>query len=272
VSWKRILIGSWSWKRPFYSLGTVYLSLALVSFSAGRFFIFHPPAQPYPKSDNFLTIPGDTQIAAYYLPPSSPEKPVILFSHGNAQNIGQLIPLMKDFTAQGYGALAYDYPGYGETPGSPSEESCYAAAQISYHHLTKTLGHHPQQIILCGQSVGTGPTAWLSTQVEHGGVVLISPFLSAFRTVTHIPLLPGDIFPNLKHVKKATTPLLVIHGEEDEVIPYAQGKRIFKESASPTKKFLSIPEAGHNDLFLKAWPKIFKEVAALSKQITPPSS
>jgi fermentation-respiration switch protein FrsA (DUF1100 family) len=74
--------------------------------------------------------------------------------------------------------------------------------------------------------------------------------MSAFRSVTRIPLFPGDRFPNHQHLAQVTSPLLVIHGEEDEVIPFSQGQSLFDLSPSPVKFFLPIPEVGHNDLFL----------------------
>ncbi len=258
MNWKKLIIGEWSWTRPFYSLGFIYFSLLLVAVFAGDRFIFHPPKTPYPEKEGFLTLPGDLQVAAYYRPSIKSNGPIILWSHGNAQNIGDLDDLMDDFIDRGYGTLAYDYPGYGKTPGSPSEQGCYDAALNAYEYLTQTLGYSPQQIILCGQSVGSGPSTWLATQREHRALVLISPFLSAFRTVTRIPLFPGDRFPNLKHIRSLTTPLLIIHGSEDEVVPFSQGERLFQESSAPKKSFLEIENAGHNNLFERGGDEIFE--------------
>ncbi len=234
--------------------------LVLVAVFAADLLIFHPPGTPYPDKSGFITIPGEPEIAAYYRPASAGE-PIILFSHGNAQNLSSLHEFMDEFSSRGFGAIAYDYPGYGETSGRPTEQSCYDAITAVYQHLTNTLGYHPNQVILCGQSIGTGPTCWLATQVEHRSVILFSPFLSAFRSVTRIPLFPQDRFPNLKRISDITTPLLVIHGEKDRVIPHAQGERIYQTSPSQNKAFLSLPSAGHNDLFWIANEEIFQAIS-----------
>jgi len=256
MNWRKILIGTWSWKRPFYSIGAIYLLLLCVALFAADKFIFQPPDYPYPKKEGFIKI-GDPEVSAYYLPPRG-DYPILLWSHGNAENLGTLHNLMDSFEIMGFGILAYDYPGYGETPGSPSEDGCYQAAQTAFAHLTDTLGHKPENIFLCGQSVGTGPTLWLASKHETRGIVLIAPFLSAFRTLTRIPLFPNDRFPNLSRIQEIKTPLLVIHGQNDKVIPHSQGKEIADSSPTSKKTFASIPDAGHNDLFEESASTIFE--------------
>lgn len=82
-------------------------------------------------------------------------------------------------------------------------------------------------------------------------MVLISPFLSAFRTVTGIPLLPCDRFPNTRFIRKIETPLLIIHGEDDDIIPFSHGQKLFDLSPSRDKTLLPVVDTGHNDLFLR---------------------
>ncbi|MDB4566080.1 outer membrane protein assembly factor BamA [Akkermansiaceae bacterium] len=140
--------------------------------------------------------------------------PTILWSHGNAQNLKSLKPALESFHIRGFGVISYDYPGYGESGGKPTEKGCYEAIEKTYRYLIEDQGVAPENIILVGQSVGSGPTCWLASQKNHHSIVLISPFLSAYQTVTHIPIFPGDRFPNYRHLKKVNSPLVVIHGVE----------------------------------------------------------
>lgn len=251
VDWKRLLVGKWSWKRPLYSLAFIYLTLALLAWFVADHLIFQPPGTPYADNRHGFSQLGEGEkaIAIFHLP-AGPEMPTLLWSHGNAQNLESLKPALEYFHVHGFGVISYDYPGYGESPGSPDEKGCYRAIEATYQHLTGSLGISPSDLVLVGQSVGTGPACWLAAKHDHAALVLISPFMSAFRSVTRIPLFPGDRFPNHSHLSRVTSPLLVIHGEEDEVIPFSQGQDLFDLSPAQRKTFLPIPGAGHNDLFL----------------------
>ncbi|MFT6863265.1 MAG: pimeloyl-ACP methyl ester carboxylesterase [Akkermansiaceae bacterium] len=252
MNWKRIAFGKWSWKRPFYTLASVYLLLAIfISFMADSM-IFQPPGTAYPENRAGFTKlgEGENEVAIFHLP-AGPGMPTLLWSHGNAQNLASVKSALESFHIQGFGVISYDYPGYGESGGTPNEEGCYQNIQKAYQYLTQEAMVDPSEIILVGHSVGTGPTCWLAAREKHEAVVLISPFLSAFRTVTWFPLFPGDRFPNYKTIKKIETPLLVIHGEEDKVIPFSNGKALFELSPSAEKTFLPVPHAGHNNLFIR---------------------
>jgi len=272
MNWKRVLIGKWSWWRPIQSITAIYLLLLVFVVSSADSLIFQPPETPYSTSWEHFTTIEDTQgtrIAAYYRP-AAEAMPTILWSHGNAENLATVKHAMDGLHELGYGVLAYDYPGYGESLApsqastSPSEQGCYRAIEASYQFLTKAKNIPAKKILLAGQSVGSGPTCWLAAKEPHAGVLLISPFLSAFRTVTRIALFPFDRFPNLHHIKKINTPLLIVHGENDRVIPFSDGKSLYNLSASSEKTFLPIPTAGHNDIFIKGAIPIFEAINHLT--------
>lgn len=204
------------------------------------------------------------KISIVWQAPRTNRHPVILFAHGNAEDIGAYQFLQAACIQRGWGFLAYDYPGYGISPGEPNEESVYATAEAAWHHLATELEIRPQNIILMGRSVGSGPTTYLAGRHECGGVVLISPFLSAFRTVTRIPLFPGDLFDNQMNLSGSQSPLLVFHGENDEVIPHRQGQKLWENSDSPDKSFVSLPRAGHNDIFARHLETILATLEAWS--------
>lgn len=253
-NWKKYLIGDWHWSRPFKSLAFIYVTLALIAFFFGAKFVFLPPAPGYDDSLPFLEKFGASDgndIASVWVEPKGDESPVFLFAHGNAEEIIDYEFLQAAFIQRGWGGLFYDYPGYGLSTGSPDEDSVYAAADAAWKHLTEAKAIAPSRIVLIGRSVGCGPTTYLASKHKVRGVVLFSPFLSAFRTVTRIPLFLGDFFNNQGQLEKSPSPLLIFHGAEDEIIPFAQGKQLFDESQATSKVFIPLPDTGHNDLFFR---------------------
>jgi abhydrolase domain-containing protein 17 len=271
MNWKRILIGKWSWKRPFVSLASIYLLLALIAaFFADRV-IFIPPPASY-KTDypglKFLKSTESESIAYIHMPAAA-GMPTLLYSHGNAEDLKVSEFLYEEFHAKGLGVFAYDYPGYGLSTGTPTEESTQRAIMSCWKHLTAS-GISPSSIIITGRSVGSGPSVWLASQVEPAGLILFSPFKSAFTTAFDLPfpLFPRDRFPNLKRIRTFERPLLVIHGEDDEVIPVSHGRALVEACPSGSKKFLGIPSARHNDLFNVGYDLIFPEVLTFTNHST----
>ncbi|MGE9268658.1 MAG: alpha/beta hydrolase, partial [Verrucomicrobiales bacterium] len=128
---RTILLGKWSWKRPLYSLASIYLLLAAFAYFFADLIIFQPPPPSYGEDLNQLRFIPDGRggrIALIYDPPS-PGQPTLLWSHGNAEDLGNIQPILNTLEDLGYGLLAYDYPGYGLSDGKPSEESVYRAAE-----------------------------------------------------------------------------------------------------------------------------------------------
>ena len=257
AKWKKWIIGEWNWKRPIKSLLFIYLSLLLVALAFSNHFIFQPPQAAYNISDpHFSSInrPNGDKVAIYHLP-AADGMPTLLWSHGNAEDIGYLQDRLKIFHSRGYGILAYDYPGYGLSDGKPNEQACYEACKAPYEHLTEKLNISSDQIIIYGQSVGSGPSVWLASHKKCRGLVLVSPFLSAFRTVTRIPLFPKDKFKNHKRITEVSAPLLVIHGDRDQVISQWHGRKLHSLHTED-KTFVNIEAAGHNDIYILAMEEI----------------
>lgn len=213
-------------------------------------FIFQPPPAGYSKVSPFIkTIetPDGNKIGVHYRVAKA-GMPTILWAHGNAEDLGYLTNRFDAFAQKGFGIYAYDYPGYGISEGKPTEPSCFTAAQAAWNDLTTQLHVSPTDILILGQSVGSGPATWLASQKQSAGLVLITPFVSTFRVVTRVPIFPADKFTNIKLIKKLKTPLLVIHGDQDEVIDQWHGKKLHAMHNGP-KQFLNIPGAGHNDIY-----------------------
>jgi alpha-beta hydrolase superfamily lysophospholipase len=270
VKWKHILIGKWSWKRPFISLASVYLLLALIAVFFADRLIFIPPPPSYTDEYSGLRFvkTEEGESIAYLHLPAAEGMPTLLYSHGNAEDLAHSEALYEEFHAGGLGVIAYDYPGYGLSTGTPDEASSQRAIMAVWKHLTAS-GIPPSSIIITGRSVGGGPSVWLASQTEPAGLILISPFKSAFTTAFDLPfpLFPRDRFPNLKRIRSFGRPLLVIHGEDDEVIPVSHGRKLVDACPTKDKKMVGIPYARHNDLFEVGNGLIFSEVRAFAERV-----
>lgn len=168
----------------------------------------------------------------------------ILFSHGNAVDLGLLLPFLRDLgRALKVNVMGYDYTGYGCSTGGggasgldegdlPSVGHCYSDITAVYKHLVNDLNIPPRSIILYGQSVGSGPTSYLGAQLtraELGGVVLHTPLFSGVRVLfPNWSYWPSwlDVFPNHLHVPEIEVPCLVLHGTADDVIDVSCGRKI----------------------------------------------
>ncbi len=270
MDWKRILIGKWSWKRPFISLASIYVMLLIIAVFFADWIIFLQPPSSYEASEpglDFVQTPEAESIAFIHFPAAT-GMPTLLYSHGNEEDIADSSPLYEELHSSGLGIIAYDYPGYGLSTGSPHEDSCQRAALAIWRHLIES-GVEPSSIVITGRSVGSGPAVWLASQVKPAGLILISPFKSAFTTAFDLPfpIFPRDRFPNLKRIRSLNRPLLVIHGEEDEVIAVSHGKELFAQSTSKDKSLKIVPNAGHNDLFEIASDEIPGLIEAFAKRV-----
>ncbi len=227
--------------------GGFYLFLNLFALLVAEKIIFAPQASSYADGGDSLKITSGNgkKITAVFLEHPQSEY-TILFSHGNAEDLGNVVPFMQQFHELGYSVLMYDYRGYGTSEGSPSVRKTYQDIDAAYRWLVEEKKINPKTIIVQGRSVGGGPSAWLAAHREVGGLVLESTFVSAFRVKTVVPLLPWDMFNNLRHVKKTTCPVLVMHGRNDEILPFWHGEKLY-EAAPGKKTHLWIDDAGHND-------------------------
>jgi abhydrolase domain-containing protein 17 len=268
MNWKRIVLGRWSWWRPLQSLVMIYLLLVLVAVFLADGIIFIPPSPSYAADSPeivWLSTSKGESIALLHLE-AAPGQPTLLYSHGNAEDLGDSDPLYRAWHAEGLGVAAYDYPGYGHSTGRPTEASCQRAIQAVWDHLTGS-GVAASSIVLVGRSIGSGPSTWLASRENPAGLVLISPPTSAFAVRIPVPILPRDRFPNLKLIRRIDTPLLVIHGGRDAIIPPAHGRRLYEASPAGDKTHRLIPEAGHNDLFAVAGDEIIGLVAGFSRRV-----
>lgn len=248
-----------------------YGLLTLVLYFVSDFIMFPSPKASY--QDNALNFPPviklNTQdgkkISAIYL--KNPKaKQTILFSHGNGEDLGSILFLLEVLQRIGFSVFAYDYHGYGSSEGSPSEHTTYLDIKAAYVYLTQTLAIPPQDIILYGRSIGTGPTLELAQQAAVGGIILESPMVSTFRVITILPLFPIDKFRNNQKIAKVRAPILFIHGTEDKTIPIWHGKYLYNLANSP-KRFYPVEGAGHNDVMAVGGDRYLQAILSFATSI-----
>ena len=256
-------------------LGAVYLLLGALAWWYADRIIFQPHPGGYTVGSGISLVPvaKDDSIAVLWLP-NPRARYTILYSHGNAEDLGDLRDFLADMRDAGFSVLAYDYRGYGlSSRRRPSERRAYEDVDAAYRHLTATLGVAPDRVILHGRSLGGGIASHLAASERTAGLILESTFVSAFRVAVPRPLFPFDRFATASRLDRVRVPVLVIHGDRDEVIPYWHGPALLA-AASPPRTHFWVRGAGHNDLALVAGPRYWQALRdfAASLDSTPPSS
>jgi len=230
-------------------LAGAYGVLVLIGCCTPNALIFYPPADAYRVDSHTTLIPTDDgeKIAVTFFAPPDTNAFTLLFSHGNAENLGQMRPILERFNVMGYGVCAYDYRGYGLSTGKPSEKACYADVQTVYSYLTKEKGIAPGSIVSYGRSLGGAMAVLIASEKPVGGLVLESAFVSAFRVVSRVPLLPFDLFTNNDKIQQVSCPVYIMHGTADELIAVWHGKKLYELAPDPKRAYW-VEGAGHNDL------------------------
>ena len=152
----------------------------------------------------------------------------------------------------GVSVIGVSYRGYGKSEGEPSEEGVYLDGKAIFQYAVEQMGFSMENIIIFGRSIGTTVAINIAQNKNIAGVILVTPFTSGKDQAEAgglgaISSLAGDSFDNISKVGNIESPLLVIHGTSDRIIPYSMGKEIF-EHARVAKKFVTIKGANHNNL------------------------
>jgi pimeloyl-ACP methyl ester carboxylesterase len=184
------------------------------------------------------------------------DAPTIVHFHGNGEELADMTDFVAVFRARGFGVLAVEYPGYGlSKPGDPNESAIYEDAEVALRHLIENEGVASANVVLSGQSLGTGVAVEMASRGYGARLVLLSPYTSIVDVANgYFPILPNsllvrDVFDNEKKAPSIGKPVLVAHGTDDEVIPFALGRRL--AGLFPNARFLPLESGRHNDLFLR---------------------
>ena len=211
-----------------------------------------------------MTTSEGAKITVVYLE-ASDSKQLLLYSHGNGEDLGMIQGILENFQERGISVLAYDYPGYGTSSHKPTESGVYAAADAVYKFAIETLHFAPEQIVLYGYSLGSGPSCWLAEHYPVNRLILDSAFTSAFRVMTRIKLLPNDKFDNLSRFKNISCPVLLIHGTKDRIVPIWHARKNWKVLHGEKQK-LWVEGAGHTNISEVAGPVYWNTVLSFIKQ------
>eukprot|EP00249_Psilotum_nudum_P012642 c23896_g1_i1 orf=307-1221(+) len=193
---------------------------------------------------------GQDIVALFVRNPSA--RLTLLYSHGNATDLGQMYDLFVELSIHlRVNLMGYDYAGYGQSTGKPSEYNTYADIEAAYECLERDYGLKQEDIILYGQSVGSGPTLDLATRLPNlRAVVLHSPILSGLRVMYPVKRTYWfDIYKNIDKIGQVNCPVLIMHGTSDEVVDCSHGKHLWdlcKEKYEP----LWLKGGGHCNLEL----------------------
>ncbi len=190
-------------------------------------------------------------VQFYPTPDSVPAKGVVLYFHGNRENISWYARNAPRFTSRGYEVWMIDYPGYGKSTGEFTEQRLYDWALLEYKLARKK--YEPGQIILYGKSMGTGIAAQLASVRDCRRLLLEAPYYSFPSIIgAYMPIFPVDKMirfkiPTWQYLQKVTAPITIFHGTSDGVIRYRCSERL-KPFLKPADEFITIDGGSHNDL------------------------
>lgn len=223
-----------------------------------------PQAAGVGYEDVFIKTQDGQTLHSWFIPQLDSSS-VVLFFHGNGGNLSHRIEKVLFFHRLGYSVLIADYRGYGRSTGHPAERGLYADALACYEYLTKTKGFLPVHIVLYGESLGSAVAIDLAAVRQVRALILEGAFTSVADMAKKIyPFLPAfmlnERYDSLSKIKRIVIPKLFIHSLNDEIVPYAFGRRLFEAAPAP-KDFLEI-RGGHNEGFFFHLDAITAKVSA----------
>lgn len=232
------------------------------------------PAAPLPLEDVYIPFSGDAKAHGWLFrkPSATDSTPVLLLFHGNGENLGAMrfSGILADFQELSVSFLALDYPGYGRSGGRPSEAALLAAADSAFIWIKENFANNPK--IICGWSLGAAVA--IQTAAKHGGelagLIALCPWTSLPDVAAvHYPRwlvnsLLNENYNSLKASRQVRCPALVIHGEQDAIIPIAQGEKV-SANMGAASRWIKVPQAGHNDLFSRQ--EVWEEIRSFLKAV-----
>lgn len=246
-------------------IAVAYVALAMVIFLAQSRLIYYPESgRSVVGTPSYLGLAyesvevptSDSETLHGWFVPAPAATGTILFFHGNAGNISHRMEYLLMFYHLGYNTFIFDYRGYGQSSGSPSESGTYLDAQAAWRYLTEKKGIPPVTIVLFGESLGGAIAAWLATREKPALLVLLA---SVFTSIPDMaakiyPFLPVRLlsrfeYDTIGYLQAITCPVFVAHSPQDELVPFAHGRALY-QAVRGSKHFLEL-QGGHNmDSFL----------------------
>lgn len=284
--------------------GVPYVCICLIVFLVQRRLIYHPT-----HTDALVIGPGSIgnarsesvrvttadglQLSGWLVRSAAPggppqsgaakAKPMVLFFHGNGGDRSYRFDTLGLFAGAGADVLIFDYRGYAENAGKPTEEGLACDARASWQYATGELGLKPGQIFLYGESLGGGVAMRLAAEMcaagnAPAGVIASSSFSSLEDVAAwHFPWLPArwllhDRYPSARRAAQVTCPILLLHGQRDTIVPYEIGRRLYDacppaSSSGIPKRMVDLPSADHNDVLALEAPRFRSAVREFLAQL-----
>jgi len=268
-----------SWRRLLIFLTVLLLALVLVPVLFEKRLVYVPfrTLEVTPKElglrfeEARLVTEDGVTLHGWFLPVDG-SRFTVLVCHGNAGNISHRLDRALLMQAKlRTDVFLFDYRGYGLSEGTPDEQGTYRDARAAHRYLSTARGVMPGNLIIFGESLGAAVALQLALEVPARALVLEAPFTSIgdmARGMLPIPF-PGVLlrtkYDNIGKIGGLRMPLLILHGDLDTTVPFAQGRRLFGAAPEP-KSFFPIPGAGHNDTYIvggdpywQAWTEFLAE-------------
>lgn len=227
---------------------------------------------PHASSVTFATADGLT-LRGWFVPSTrTPARFTVLVFNGNAGNRAFRAPLARALQALGLHVLVFDYRGYGDNPGTPTEAGLMADAHSAREYLRGRPDVDPARIVAFGESLGAGVAVRLAAEQPLAALVLRSPFTSMTDLgQLHYPLLPvrwllRDRYSSIDRIRQVSCPVLVIAGDRDTIVPPDQSRRIYEAAIGP-RTLVMLPGADHNDEALLAGREMIEAIDEFLQQV-----
>ncbi|MBN1674718.1 MAG: alpha/beta hydrolase [Kiritimatiellae bacterium] len=197
-----------------------------------------------------LSTDDGERLQAWFVPASRP-RATLLFCHGNAGNIGDRLDSILTFNRLGLNVFIFDYRGYGNSTGKPTEDGTYRDALAAWRYVTETRNVAADRVIIFGRSLGGAVGAWLAVERQPGALILESTFTSMPDIGAEAyPFLPVRLlcrfkYETVKRIGRVRCPVLIAHSIEDEMIAFRHGQTLYAAAPQP-KQFLEM-RGMHND-------------------------
>lgn len=244
-----ILLNTLLWKYLLRA-AIVYLCVLIFFYCMQNKMMFPKPVASYDKGvyPTQLSLPSGAEIIVDLerVPKASF---VVLYSYGNAEDLGRISWRRQQLHDLGLSTCGYDYPGYGQSTGSPTVQGLCESIDAVYRWLIESEGYDPQHIIIYGRSVGSGPSGYLASTQPSAGLILESALMSVQRVITPLRFLPWDDFRNINIIGDIQAPILLIHGKRDNTIPFRHGLGL-AAAAGSNAEHCWLDDRGHNDIDL----------------------
>ena len=238
-----------------------YLAFTAFFFFFQSGYIYYPQrilsADPSSIGLSFEDITFETsdglKLSGWFVP-SAGDRGVILFCHGNAGNISHRLESIQIYHQLGLDIFIFDYRGYGQSEGKPSESGTYEDVDAAWQYLVSGRQIDPNRIVIFGRSLGGAVAAWQARNHTPGVLILESTFTSVPDIAAKLyPFLPVKLLSRFKYdtvgyLDGIKCPVLIIHSRNDEIMPFKHGQRLFDVAREP-KEFLEI-SGGHNEGFI----------------------